>query len=494
MLRAAAFVSYALPTHSFFDRRSFRCRPRTRPARHPPPWSASAAGAGASPWNRARKERQNDADAKGDPDNFPSSSTSADTDTDSEIDPLLSSSSPTNPAALQVPDGSWSDDRNTSVSKPRKSLPRRLVSTKFVVPAKRSMWSNLGEILLLGTLFIAWYGANAVFNVYNKRVLAVFPYPLTCTIAQFAIGAAVMGGLWLTRLKKAPPFTRKLLYAVVPLSICHAAGFLLTNMALGKVSVAFTHTVKATEPFFAAALTPVMLGDIPTWGVIASLLPIVGGVGLASVAEASFNWIGFLCAVGSNIALQSRNILSKKLMTEKNKGKKTNDARNVPVDYETERALESLDNINLFATMTVVALIVLLPVSLLWEGIPLFTSAAATAVTGMRVEKLWYMLSVGGACRCLDVLTSYMILQRVSPVTHSIGNCVKRAVVISVSIVLFKTPMTILTAIGTCVALAGVLCYSVVVAGCKHNTFGVNSAMCRPIYKKELELTGGGGI
>ena len=36
---------------------------------------------------------------------------------------------------------------------------------------------------------------------------------------------------------------------------------------------------------------------------------------------------------------------------------------------------------------------------------------------------------------------SYMILQRVSPVTHSIGNCLKRVIVIVASVLFFQNPM-----------------------------------------------------
>lgn len=43
---------------------------------------------------------------------------------------------------------------------------------------------------------------------------------------------------------------------------------------------------------------------------------------------------------------------------------------------------------------------------------------------------------------------SYMILQRVSPVTHSIGNCVKRVVVIVASVFVFQNPVTTQNALG----------------------------------------------
>jgi solute carrier family 35 protein E1 len=53
-----------------------------------------------------------------------------------------------------------------------------------------------------------------------------------------------------------------------------------------------------------------------------------------------------------------------------------------------------------------------------------------------------------------------MILQRVSPVTHSIGNCVKRVVVIVASVIVFANPVTPVNAAGTALALLGVFAYS----------------------------------
>lgn len=43
---------------------------------------------------------------------------------------------------------------------------------------------------------------------------------------------------------------------------------------------------------------------------------------------------------------------------------------------------------------------------------------------------------------------SYMILARVSPVTHSVGNCVKRVVVIVTSVLFFRTPVSPINSLG----------------------------------------------
>ena len=54
---------------------------------------------------------------------------------------------------------------------------------------------------------------------------------------------------------------------------------------------------------------------------------------------------------------------------------------------------------------------------------------------------------------------SYMILQRVSAVSHSVGKCVKSVVVIIASIIVFRNPVSPLNALGTAIALVGVYVY-----------------------------------
>lgn len=350
---------------------------------------------------------------------------------------------------------------------------------------------------VLLSLFGIWYWSNAAFNVLNKQALHAFPFPLTITCVQFAVASVVMASTWLLRLKKAPTPSPFVLKTCLPLGVLHAAGFVLTNMSLGKVSVAFTHTVKATEPFFSVALTPSILGDVPTWGIIGSLFPIVAGVAIASATDVSFNWPGFLSAIGSNLMIQWRNILSKRLMNTSssttNQGKKSSILSLTRSQIEQ---LDSLDNVNLFTSMTILAFVILIPITIFMEGFPLVTtlSASSVALEGMSRMKLVRLLVVGGVYRCLDVLSSYMILKRVSPVSHSIGNCVKRAVVIIASIIFFKTQVTSLNIIGTTLALIGVFIYSIIVSACKQNSFGPDSPFCRPIYNEEVELTEGGGI
>ncbi|KAJ7945856.1 Phosphoenolpyruvate/phosphate translocator chloroplastic-like [Quillaja saponaria] len=257
--------------------------------------------------------------------------------------------------------------------------------------------SSLFKTLELGFLFGLWFLFNIYFNIYNKQVLKVYPYPITVTVAQFAVGTVLVLCMWGFNLYKKPKVSGSQLAAILPLAVVHTLGNLFTNVSLGKVAVSFTHTIKAMEPFFSVLLSAIFLGEMPTLWVVGSIVPVVGGVALASATEASFNWVGFWSAMASNLTNQSRNVLSKKIMVNK-------------------------------------------------EGLNIrqvYTRSLLAALSYHAYQQV-----------------AYMILERVSPVSHSVGNCVKRVVVIVSSVIFFKTPVSPINSLGTAIALAGVFLYS----------------------------------
>ncbi|GAQ77706.1 phosphate/phosphate translocator [Klebsormidium nitens] len=297
--------------------------------------------------------------------------------------------------------------------------------------------TELTKTLQLGALFGGWYLFNIYFNIYNKQVLKVFKFPITCTQVQLGVGLVWSLFMWGTGLYPKPNISRDQLIAITPLALVHALGNLFTNLSLGKVAVSFTHTIKAMEPFFSVLLSSIFLGDKPQLPIVLSLLPIVAGVGLASATEASFNWAGFLSAMASNLTFQSRNVLSKKVMVKKE---------------------GSLDNINLFSVITIIAFFLLLPLTLATEGVKL--TPAYLEAAGLDVKQVLTRALLAGFCFHAYQQVSYMILSKVTPVTHSVGNCVKRVVVIVTSVIFFKTPVSAINAVGTAVALSGVFLYS----------------------------------
>ncbi|KAG2408163.1 Phosphoenolpyruvate/phosphate translocator [Vigna angularis] len=79
---------------------------------------------------------------------------------------------------------------------------------------------------------------------------------------------------------------------------------------------------------------------------------------------------------------------------------------------------------------------------------------------GLNVNEVCIRSLLAALCYHAYQQVAYMILQKVSPVTHSVGNCVKRVVVIVSSVIFFRTPVSPINALGTAIALAGVFLYS----------------------------------
>ncbi|KAK9276154.1 hypothetical protein L1049_005685 [Liquidambar formosana] len=296
--------------------------------------------------------------------------------------------------------------------------------------------NSLWKTLELGFLFGLWFIFNIYFNIYNKQVLKVYPFPLTLTMIQVLCGTVLIIVMWAFNIYKRPKISGSQLAAILALAVVHTMGNLFTNMSLGMVSVSFTHTIKAMEPFFSVVLSAMFLGEIPTLWVVSSLVPIVGGVALASLTEASFNWYGFWSAMASNLTNQSRNVLSKKFMAKE----------------------DSLDNITLFSIMTIMSFILIAPVAIFKEGIKFTPSYLQSA--GLNMKEVYIRSLLASVCFHAYQQVSYMILEKVSPVTHSVGNCVKRVVVIVSSVLFFQTPVSPINSLGTGVALAGVFLYS----------------------------------
>ncbi|XP_071706644.1 phosphoenolpyruvate/phosphate translocator 2, chloroplastic-like [Rutidosis leptorrhynchoides] len=300
--------------------------------------------------------------------------------------------------------------------------------------------AKVGRTLQLAVMFGVWYLLNIYFNIFNKQVLKVFPYPTTVTTFQFGCGTLMILIMWALKLHPRPKIYKSQIVPILMLSVTHTMGNLLTNISLGKVAVSFTHTIKAMEPFFTVLFSVLLLSERPTLWVVSSLVPIVGGVALASFTEASFNWIGFGSAMASNFTNQSRNVLSKKFMVRKE---------------------EALDNINLFSMMTIISFILLIPFAFLFEGFKFSPDNLQFAASqGVNVRELCVRSVLAGICFHSYQQVSYMILGMVSPVTHAVGNCVKRVVVIVSSVIFFQTPVSPINSLGTGLALAGVFLYS----------------------------------
>ena len=89
--------------------------------------------------------------------------------------------------------------------------------------------------------------------------------------------------MWITGIRPKPELTTENWKELSPVGLWASLAHAFSVLALGAGAVSFGQIVKAGEPVFAAATNAVLLKDIDHPMVYAALIPIIGGVGLASL-------------------------------------------------------------------------------------------------------------------------------------------------------------------------------------------------------------------
>jgi len=310
-----------------------------------------------------------------------------------------------------------------------------------VVPAPDGA-GGMSDKLQTVTYFALWYLFNIGYNIYNKQALNAMAFPWTIATIQMATGLAYFGPLWLLGIRKAPKLSGSDLKTLFPIALCHTGVHVGAVIALGAGAVSFAHIVKASEPVVTCGLNALLLGQVLPLPVYLTLLPIIGGVAIASMKELSFTMLALASAMLSNVSSAARGVLSKKTMSGKQIG-------------------ENLDAQNLYAVLTAMSTVILVPLAYAFEGTGFFSAFKEVVAAGTFTNKsLATLLACGGASYYAYNEVAFLALGKVNPVTHAVGNTIKRVVIIIASVVAFKTPMSTGSIIGSSIAIFGTLLYS----------------------------------
>jgi solute carrier family 35 protein E1 len=309
-----------------------------------------------------------------------------------------------------------------------------------VSPARLQITSSVVQLVFY---YFLLYLFTVIFNISNKRVLNVLPLPATMASIQLLLGIPLFLPVWLVK----PPRNVQHLSRtpLIVASVSHALGNLATIYSLGAGAVSFTHVVKSAEPVFAAVLAGLLNKSFYAPQVYLTLLPIVAGVALASCTELSFTWLSFTTAMISNFFYQLRIVVSKPLIVAAPDGSK-------------------LSGSNLFRIITIVSAVFLVPISLYLEGNAIMpawrtaTSAGSSVTNSILVD-----IIISGFSYYMYNEVSFWILDLVQPVTHAVGNTIKRVVLIVAAVLVFRAPVTLEGALGSCIAIGGSMLYALAI-------------------------------
>jgi len=282
--------------------------------------------------------------------------------------------------------------------------------------------------------FAVWWSLNAVFNIYNKKVLNAFPFPWLTSVLSLAMGSAIMLALWGTRFVEPPDVDGAFWQALAPVAVLHTIGFVAATVSLSKIAVSSHHIIKSLEPACSVIISKLFFGEDFSLAVYMSLLPVIGGCGLAAATELNFSMIGFLGAMISNVAFVIRNIVSKK-------------------------GMKQVGGMNYYACLSMMSCVLLLPFAVAVEGPGLWAAGWDVAIRAVGKQfPVWVLLQC--VLYHLHNQVSYMSLDQISPLSFSIGNTMKRVTVIVSSILIFRTPVSPINALGAAIAILGTFLYS----------------------------------
>jgi len=332
------------------------------------------------------------------------------------------------PLLAQHPDSSsssWSELKLHSPSPPPRQSP--------------SYWPRMDASTTKAAFAIlSWYGTNIFTVVLNKYLFQMinFTFPLTLTAIHMLVCS--IGSVFVLRLFKLVPLIpierQKLISHVVPLAAIFCLNIILGNISLRWIPVSFMQTVKSLVPAFTVLLQVIFFRQPSPTLIYLSLVPVVGGVGLASFTEVNFNVTGFTTALVASLTTSIQSIVSSLILTGPMR----------------------LDSVNMVYYMAPVSFILIVPFAFFYE----YTRLLEYDHTMYGFNYVAAVLLTSGAVAYLLNICTFFAIKSTSPLTFTVFGNLKVVVVIIISVLIFRNEVTIMNGIGCVVAIIGIIWYN----------------------------------
>ena len=204
-------------------------------------------------------------------------------------------------------------------------------------------------------------------------------------------------------------------------------------VALWYIPVSFAEMIKSSAPMFTMIISLLIIREKISLKTTLSLLPIMIGLSLCSAYEIHFNLVGFAFALLGNLSECTQNVLSKRILIMDKYGP---------------------NQIQLFTS----AYSIVLQIPYFYYIVYCRFEWPITNIQDNLILCFNYFLC--GLSFHLQSLTEYALLNMISPISHSVANTVKRALLIWLSVLVFGNPVTLMSWFGTALVIIGVIIYN----------------------------------
>ncbi|KAL9254614.1 putative sugar phosphate/phosphate translocator [Drosera capensis] len=292
--------------------------------------------------------------------------------------------------------------------------------------------------IFIPSLIVLWYSSNIGVLLLNKLLLSNygFGFPIFLTMCHMT-ACALLSYISIVVLKIVPlqkVKSRSQFAKISSLSLVFCGSVVGGNVSLRYLPVSFNQAVGATTPFFTALFAYLVSFKREAWIIYACLVPVVGGVVIASGGEPSFHLYGFIMCIGATAARAFKSVLQGILLSSEG---------------------EKLNSMNLLLYMSPIAMIALIPATIIMEP----TVLDVFMSLGLQYKFMWLLLLINSAMAYSANLSNFLVTKHTSALTLQVLGNAKGAVAVVISILLFRNPVTFMGIGGYTITVLGVVAY-----------------------------------
>ncbi|KAG1737466.1 TPT-domain-containing protein [Suillus paluster] len=299
---------------------------------------------------------------------------------------------------------------------------------------------------------ILYFCFNLGLTLYNKGVLIHFPFPYTLTALHAFCGT--VGGL--TLLKNGTFIPAKLSdtdnLALVAFSVLYTINIAVSNISLHMVTVPFHQVVRAATPIFTILLSMFLFGTRSSSHKMASLVPVIAGVGFATYGDYSYTTTGLLLTVLGTVLAAIKTIYTSILQSTPSIS-----SPQPRVNYVVPPRLQ-LHPLDLLTRMAPLAFIQCVVLAYFTGELSRVHTWSLHEMTPIKAA----LLGVNGMIAFGLNIVSFTANRAAGPLSMTVAANVKQVLSVFLAVILFKLTITPTNALGILLTLAGGMWYATV--------------------------------